>query len=119
MAVAHMLGGDLEKAATSLEASIKLNDKSADAFVNLGNLYAVQQRLDLAIDKLQRAVELDGGHDFEILFNLAVVQEKAGRLEDAVQTYRRAKDRNPQVSDSHIKNAMAKLAAQQASKPDR
>ncbi len=57
---------------------------------------------------------LDGGQDWQLLFNLAVVQDKLGNLEAAVGAYRRAAELNPELPDAHLRNALAKLAIQKA-----
>ncbi|MBS1804203.1 MAG: tetratricopeptide repeat protein [Acidobacteria bacterium] len=52
-------GADMESIETLLKRSISLDDKQADAYMQLGNLYADQHQYEKSIPQYERALELD------------------------------------------------------------
>lgn len=75
-------------------------DTLADTNVKLGIGYMQQGKPDLALGRLQRALELDpnlaSGHNA-----IAILYEQLGKLDLAAEHYQRAVDLNPQDSAAH------------------
>lgn len=101
----HLLGvlrcasGDPESAVSLIERSIELDGGSAKQFLNLGNAFKEQGKLDQATLALRRATELDPVFD-DAWFNYGVVLEAQGKLPEAASQYKHAVKVNPGHADA-------------------
>ncbi|OCH91272.1 TPR-like protein [Obba rivulosa] len=128
LGVAHYHLREYDEAIEAWKESIALQPDSADAHTNLASAYIISPapRPDLALHHLQVATSLCP-EDPEIAFNLAAVLEACGRLEEALEHYKRSKEYGVERAAMHIRNAStpAKILGQRiqaeeqaGSKPD-
>src|SRR5262245_34956190 len=78
--------GNLAKAAEAYEQALKLDPSNLRALENLGNYYALLDP-DKALTYYQRYIDLNS-RDADIYFQMAVVNQKQGRLEKARELYK-------------------------------
>ena len=74
---------------------MELDPKSADAYFNLGYVYAVNENYPKAEEMYSQTVKLSPPYLDEALFNLALVQEKQGKNKQSKQSLERAVKINP------------------------
>lgn len=74
----------------------------------MGVLQLGQGQLDAGIATLQQARE-QNENDFMVHANLGLALDSAGRLEEAVKSYRRARQLNPKIPNDLLQNAEIKL----------
>ncbi len=91
---------DLRSALHHFEEVTRLDPHRAGAFINLGALYNLMDRLDDAVKALRRGIQLDP-HRGEGYYNLALVYRRKGQNDLAIQAYREALRVNPQMADAH------------------
>ena len=72
-----------------------------DRYGVLGALYLQEDRLDQAVDLLEKALALDP-KDPDVCNNLGVAYRKKGMLDDAIAQYRKAIELDPSLFDAHI-----------------
>ncbi|KZS94371.1 TPR-like protein [Sistotremastrum niveocremeum HHB9708] len=113
LGVAHYHLKEFDQAIDAWRESIQLQPSSPDAHTNLASAYIVSPnpRPDLALQHLHTAASL-APEDPEIAFNLGAVLEACGRLEEALQQYKRSEEGGVQKATAHISNLSAKLLVQ-------
>ncbi|KAA1468768.1 TPR-like protein, partial [Dentipellis sp. KUC8613] len=113
LGVTHYHLKEYDEAIAAWKDSIALQPSSADAHTNLASAYIISPvaRPDLAIHHLNIAVSL-APEDAEIAFNLAAVLEACGRLEEALEYYKRSKEFGVDRAAMHIRNVSAKILGQ-------
>ncbi len=120
---AHYLQDRLDPAEAKLRHALQLDPRHKASRNNLGQVLAEQGRFDEALVEFRHAVG-----DAEALANLAYVQTRMGRLEDAAENCHRAPELRPQLAsaanilvqvDTAAKRQnAAMMAAANAPKPD-
>jgi tetratricopeptide (TPR) repeat protein len=70
--------------------------------MELGTLYGRRNNLPLAIENLQRAVQLDGDHWPDAHVNLGVALRRSGRIEEAAHHLRKALELDPSLMAAHL-----------------
>jgi tetratricopeptide (TPR) repeat protein len=80
--------GRLRQAISECQAALELDPLSSNIGHYLGRLYYFARQDDLAIGQLKRTLELDP-HGFWVNFFLAVVYERKGMFDDAVNHWSR------------------------------
>ncbi|MFV9506654.1 MAG: CheR family methyltransferase [Oscillochloridaceae bacterium umkhey_bin13] len=85
---AHADRGDLDLAAAEARRALELNALTTEAYLLLGLIAARQGRHAAAISQLERARTLDAASPV-IAFHLAECYRQVGRLQDALNEYRR------------------------------
>ncbi|KAI0060939.1 TPR-like protein [Artomyces pyxidatus] len=110
LGVTHYHLKEFDDAIAAWKESIELQPSSADAHTNLASAYIISPvaRPDLALQHLRIATSL-APEDPEIAFNLAAVLEACGRLEEALEYYKRSKANGVDRAASHILNVSAKI----------
>lgn len=101
LATLCFMGNDLTSAAHHFREVTRLDPLRAGAYINLGAVYNLLDRLDEAIAALQRGIQLDT-HRGEGYYNLGLVYKRKGQPQLAVQAYREAVHVNPQMVDAHL-----------------
>ncbi len=81
--------GDVTKAIEHLKEGTRIDPLAYRLHFHLGLLYGKEGRIYDAIGELQTALEINGGH-FSALKNLAVLYQKAGFRNKAIETWERA-----------------------------
>ena len=99
-------GVDLASAARALERAYAWHHLEVNNNYELGNVYARMGDKEKALFMYQRALDANAGYD-EIYFNLATMQMQAGRINEAIENYRRCMAINPLSQPSY--NALAGL----------
>lgn len=100
----------IDKAIAKYVQEIAINPQSAQAHADLGDLYAQQQRWQLAVKHYRQAITLQP--DFESVYKtLADLLLQEGKDEQAIKVYRQGVKHNPQNSNYLFALASA-LAAQ-------
>ncbi|EMD34722.1 hypothetical protein CERSUDRAFT_75649 [Gelatoporia subvermispora B] len=127
LGVAHYHLREYDAAIEVWKEAIALQPDSADAHTNLASAYIISPtpRPDLALHHLHVATSLCP-EDPEIAFNLAAVLEACGRLEEALEHYKRSNEYGVERAAMHIRNVSAKILGQRmkdaqeqsGSKPD-
>jgi tetratricopeptide (TPR) repeat protein len=84
------------EAKSLLQKAVELDPKSADAYFNLGYIYAVGRNYPKAEEMYSQTVKLSPPYLDEALFNLALVQEKQGKKKQSMESLERAVKINPQ-----------------------
>jgi serine/threonine protein kinase len=84
------------EAESLLQKALDLDPNSADAYFNLGYVYAVAKNYPKAEEMYGKTVKLSPQYLDEALFNLALVQEKQGRNKQSMENLERAVKINPQ-----------------------
>ncbi len=84
------------EAKSLLQKAVELDPKSGDAYFNLGYVYAVGKNYQKAEEMYRQTVNLSPPYLDEALFNLALVQEKQGKIKQSMQSLERALKINPQ-----------------------
>ena len=89
---------ELEQAIAECVQQIEANPQSAEANANLADLYAQQQRWQLAIKHYRQAITLQP--DFESIYKtLADLLLQQGKDEEAIKVYRQGVKNNPDNSN--------------------
>ncbi|KAF9258899.1 TPR-like protein [Marasmius fiardii PR-910] len=115
LGVTHYHLKEFDEAITAWKESIALQPQSPDVHTNLASAYIISPlpRPDLALHHLQHhhfsiASSLSP-EDPEIAFNLAAVLEATGRLEEALEQYKRSKEFGVERAAMHVRNVSAKI----------
>ncbi|KAF8661326.1 hypothetical protein AX16_001422 [Volvariella volvacea WC 439] len=110
LGVTHYHLKELDEAIAAWKECIELQPSSPDAHTNLASAYIISpvSRPDLALHHLQIASSL-APEDPEIAFNLAAVLEATGRLEEALEQYKKSKEHGVERAAVHIRNVSAKI----------
>ncbi|TFK39406.1 hypothetical protein BDQ12DRAFT_722278 [Crucibulum laeve] len=113
LGVTHYHLKEYDEAIAAWKESIALQPSSADAHTNLASAYIISpvSRPDLALHHLEIASSLSP-EDPEIAFNHAAVLEATGRLEEALDKYKRSKEYGVERAAVHIRNVGAKILGQ-------
>ncbi|KAK7445416.1 hypothetical protein VKT23_014833 [Stygiomarasmius scandens] len=106
---------DFDQAIAAWKESIEMQPSSPDAHTNLASAYVISPlpRPDLALHHLHTAAKL-APKDPEIAFNLAAVLEATGRLEEALEQYKRSEAYGVDRATVHIRNVSAKILSKRA-----
>jgi len=86
---------DFDNAKKTYRIVAELNPTSADAFFNLGYIHAVIKNYPEAEEMYKRVVELAPPYLDEALYNLALVQDKAGKRDECIANLEKALSVNP------------------------
>ncbi|ESK97706.1 tpr repeat-containing protein [Moniliophthora roreri MCA 2997] len=113
LGVTHYHLKEFDEAIAAWKESITLQPSSPDAHTNLASAYIISPvpRPDLALHHLHIASSLSP-EDPEIAFNLAAVLEATGRLEEALEHYKRSREFGVERAAMHIRNVSAKILGQ-------
>ncbi|KAF9269505.1 TPR-like protein [Marasmius fiardii PR-910] len=114
---AHQVDAEeFDEAIDAWKESIELQPQSADVHANLASAYITSPlpRADLALHHLHIASSLSP-EDPEIAFNLATILEATGRLEQALEHYKRSREFGAERAVMHIQNVTARLREMQES----
>ncbi len=90
--------GKLSRAVADAERALTLGDHDANGFYVRGRV-RLERRQDGALADLEKAAELTGQKDAEVLHYLADAQFQAGRREEALKTQRAAVQLKPGDKD--------------------
>jgi len=113
LGVTHYHLKEFDEAIAAWKESIALKPSSPDAHTNLASAYIISpvSRPDLALHHLEIASSLSP-EDPEIAFNHAAVLEATGKLEEALEMYKRSKQFGVERAAIHIRNVGAKILGQ-------
>jgi len=92
---AGLIEKDPAEAKSLLQKAVDLDPKSADAYFNLGYVHAVGKNFPKAEEMYSQSVKLSPPYLDEALFNLALVQEKQGKMKQSMESLERALKINP------------------------
>ena len=84
------------EAKSLLLKAVELNPRSAEAYFNLGYIYALDRNYSKAEEMYSQVVNLSPSYQDEALFNLGLVQEKQGKKKPSMENLDRALKINPQ-----------------------
>jgi serine/threonine protein kinase len=84
------------EAKSLLLKAVELDPRSADAYFNLGYIYAVDRNYSKAEEMYRQVVKLSPPYQDEALYNLGLVQEKQGKKKESMENLERALKINPQ-----------------------
>src|SRR5437764_7821508 len=90
---------DLASAAHHFKEVTRLDPLRAGAFINLGAVYNLLDRLDDAVTALRRGIQLDSQRA-EGYYNLGLVYRRKGQIDLAIHAYREALRLNPRMADA-------------------
>jgi Flp pilus assembly protein TadD len=80
--------------------SLRLRPACAEAWINLGRMFAESGDPEAARDAFGRALELDPA-DATAHYNLGVIAQDGGKEADAIGCYRRALELDPRLAEAH------------------
>jgi len=117
LGVTHYHLKEYDEAIAAWKESIVLQPSSPDAHTNLASAYIISpvSRPDLALHHLEIASSL-APQDPEIAFNHAAVLEATGRLEEALEKYKRSQEFGVERASVHIRNVSAKILGKRMEK---
>ena len=92
-------GSGVALALAYYDYGLKLDNRHAHLYTNLGSLFKDIGQLQAAIKMYEKAVECDGNFDIA-LANLANAVKDQGRVSDAIVYYRRAVNSNPDFAEA-------------------
>jgi tetratricopeptide (TPR) repeat protein len=108
--------GKIEDAKNCWESSLKLDLTRSDAHVNLGNIYALNFKdYKNANTHYEAALRLNDS-DGQVHYNYAAVLDAEGNLEKCINHYQKARKLGIDIAEKNLRNAMAKLIANQSKK---
>jgi protein O-mannosyl-transferase len=87
LAIARLDAGDAEGARREWERTVAIDPRHAGALAQLGTWYAQRHDLVTAENYFERVLAMNP-RDVETRFNLAVLQERLGRNDEALRNYR-------------------------------
>ena len=91
---------DTPMAVDAYRAALRLRPEWAEAWVNLGRLYAENTNPVAATECFRAALELDP-QDATAIYNLGVVAQDSGREADAIALYARALELDATIAEAH------------------
>ena len=91
-----------EQAIAELENAIALSPNDADGLAILGDLLNWDGRPEKAIGFVKKAMRLNPMYPVWYLWNLGHTHFLMGRYEEAIETLKRARDRNPNFLPAHV-----------------
>jgi tetratricopeptide (TPR) repeat protein len=91
---------DLPAAANHFKEVTRLEPHRAGAFINLGAIYNLLDKLDDALNVLRKGIGLDPQKS-EGYYNLGLVYRRKGQSDLAVHAYKEALRHNPRMADAH------------------
>lgn len=91
----HVKMKEYKKAIESYEKVVQLDPSFADSYFNLGYAYAMKKEFEKAEAMYRQVVELAPFYLDEAFFNLAMVQEKEGKLQECLLNLEQAIIVNP------------------------
>ncbi|KAJ3330596.1 hypothetical protein HDU76_005286 [Blyttiomyces sp. JEL0837] len=111
--------GEINEAVQSWNKSIELNGANAsDAHVNLANVYALNLKdSEKAVHHYLIAIKLTP-KDGEVHYNLGVVLDSMGRLEEALEYYTKAVELGISAAEKNLRNAQARLLGKMATEKE-
>jgi len=109
LAVAEHKAMQPESAMIHAKRCLELVPTFAKAHCTVGTLYSLQGEIDLALEHLQKAVELEQYNYPEALDNLGVALMKAGRVKDGLDCFQRVVDLDPSYPAGHANLGMMLL----------
>ena len=80
--------------------SLRLRPECAEAWINLGRMFAESGDPEAADECFRSAIDIDPG-DATAYYNLGVTAQDAGREDDAIAHYRRALELDPRLAEAH------------------
>lgn len=92
---------DARAAQGAYERAVELEPDHVGAWINLGRLLHAGCDEHKAEIVYRRGLQQCGAHPV-LLFNLGVVLEDLGKLDDAIEAYQRALGEDPNMADSHF-----------------
>lgn len=110
---------DYAAAAQYYLAALRINQKSADVFFNLGYIYLNQGDYDQAQANYESCLALSPAYKDEILTNLGIVHLKKDNPAEARSMFRRALEANPRnrLAQNHLNNLNKQAAKGIVGKP--
>jgi Flp pilus assembly protein TadD len=100
LGLALLESGELDKAIPEFQRAVELRPKSAEFRFYLGTTLAAHGDTAQAIDALKQSVELSEGKNPQALVELAKAYHRAAKLNDAIDTLRKAKELALQAGNS-------------------
>lgn len=95
------------------QESIRYQPNQQDVLINMANLYALKLG-DMKQASLNYEAALRIAEDAEARFNYAVILDRSGDLEKAVEQYRKALEAGVGRADKYLRNAVMRLAGKRA-----
>jgi serine/threonine protein kinase/tetratricopeptide (TPR) repeat protein len=88
----------VEEASANCNFALQLDNRLPSVYVTLGNLHTHQDKLDLALEEYQQALQLNP-NDAAALMGVAGTYEKMGRIADAEASFKQAAALRPDYWD--------------------
>jgi predicted O-linked N-acetylglucosamine transferase (SPINDLY family) len=89
------------EAADAFRQALRVNPKYAEAHNGFGDALCLLGQTDQAIVAYQTAIQLKGGLDSASMNNLAEALMRKGRLDEAIDAFKRIRDIKPDAPDAH------------------
>lgn len=105
--------GKNDEAIVVIKEARKSNPKDLNLLLNEAQLYIKLKKMDKFGELMQEAIELDPTNP-TLFFNLGVVNQNEGKIEEAINYYKKATELKPDYADAYMNLAVAILAGEQA-----
>jgi tetratricopeptide (TPR) repeat protein len=105
--------GKPELAVTALEEARKANPKDINLILNEAQMYIKLEKMDKFAELMHEAVKLDPTNHL-LFFNLGVINQNQGKVEDAIGYYKKAIELKPDYSDAYLNLAISILDGEKA-----
>ncbi|KAK9670898.1 hypothetical protein K7432_017282 [Basidiobolus ranarum] len=103
-----------QEAVDAWTKSLNLSPSHSDLHLNLASVYYMHlKNSEKALEHIEEASKLSP-YDGEIFYNYGVLLDASGKLEDAVEKYRAAKELGIERAETNLRNAMARLLKEKA-----
>jgi tetratricopeptide (TPR) repeat protein len=91
----------LKQARTHLDILREKQPNDRDTHAAWANYYAAQDKLDLAMQEMQKAIEVDP-NNAESVLGMAVLQDRAKQPEQAERSFKKAAELGPKAMDAQL-----------------
>jgi adenylate cyclase len=97
----HLWKKQHDRAIAEAERAVKLDPNGADSYDTLAEVLAWAGRAEESASFIKKAMRLDPHHPFYFVWTLGHVYYLTGRSDEAMATFRRALDQNPNFVAAH------------------
>ena len=105
--------GKNDEAIVVIQEARKSNPKDLNLLLNEAQLYIKLKDMNKFGTLMQEAIELDPNNP-TLFFNLGVVNQNEGKIDDAIKYYKKAIELKPDYGDAYMNLAVAILAGEEA-----
>jgi tetratricopeptide (TPR) repeat protein len=96
----YLYKNNLTEALSRFSRAVELDGNFAEARMNVGLITLGYRKYDVAKENFEKVLSLQGGKNYDALIGLAVAQRGLNDLDSAENTYKKAKELDPQRGEA-------------------